>query len=63
MSQYEHVRNMTIQYYKYVINTTRNTGLCVCRPAGDVRQDEEDPDVNQENEENVKEEFADDLFT
>jgi len=54
---------MTIQYYKYVINTTRNTGLCVCRPAGDVRQDEEDPDVNQENEENVKEEFADDLFT
>jgi len=34
----------------------------VCRPASDVWQHEEDPDVNQKNEEDVKEEFANHLF-
>ena len=43
--------------------TTTTTTTTACWPAGDVRQDKEDPDMNEYDEENVKEEFADDLFT
>jgi len=39
------------------------SGVCDCWPASNVRQDEENPDVNKDDEENVKEEFANHLFT
>ena len=56
-------KRVSLYYYYYHLPDWCSAWSGVGWPAGDVRENKEHPDVNKQHEENVEEEFADDLFT